>query len=155
MYVSLLWQLGNKSDIMTPCFSLPLPFVHNFSEIESTFQRCSGITRDCGWYLSKMLPICFRLLCHPCAYICFSTDFNKTISQKFQGFWAKRFGDAAKYCWFHNDSINLIKNTVEGNYFSVFLMMLPKHVPIDRNLQRKLKSSIPFILKNIFIYFLY
>ena len=28
----------------------------------------------------------------------------KTISQKFQGFWAKRFGDAAKHCWFHNDS---------------------------------------------------
>ena len=56
----------------------------------------------------------------------------KTISQKFQGFWAKSFGDAAKYCRFHNDSINVIKNTVEGNKFSVFLMMLQKHVHVDR-----------------------
>ena len=39
----------------------------------------------------------------------------KTISQKFQGFQAKRFGDAAKHCLFDNGSINLIKNTVEGN----------------------------------------
>ena len=31
---------------------------------------------------------------------------TKIISQKFQGFWGKTFGDAAKYCWFHNDSIN-------------------------------------------------
>ena len=39
----------------------------------------------------------------------------KTNSQKFQSFWIKSFGDAAKYCWFHNSSINLIKNTVKGN----------------------------------------
>ena len=54
----------------------------------------------------------------------------------------------------HNDSINLIKNAGEGNWFSVFLMMFPKHVHIDRNLQWRLKSSMSFILKHIFIYIL-
>ena len=76
----------------------------------------------------------------------------KTISQKFQGFWAKSFDDAAKHCWFHDDNINLIKNIVEGNLFSVFLMMLTKHVHINWNLQWRLKSSVSFILKHIFIF---
>ena len=80
---------------------------------------------------------------------------TKAMLQEFHGFWAKSFVDAARYCWYHNDSINLIKNTGEGNWFSVFLMMLPKHVHIDQNLQRRLKSSISFILKYIFICFLY
>ena len=109
-----------------------------------------------GWYLSNMVSICFPLPYHCCVHISVSPRISrKTISQNFQGFWAKRFGDAAKNCWFHNDSINLIKNTGEGIWFSVFLMMLPKHIHMGRNFQRILKSSISFILKNIFIFCLH
>ena len=109
-----------------------------------------------GWYLSNMVSIRFPLLCHCCVHISVSARISiKTISQKFQGFWAKPFGDAAKDCWSHNDSINLIKNTDEGNWFSVFLMMLTKHVHMGRNFQRILKSSISFILNCFFIFFLH
>ena len=93
-----------------------------------------------------MVPIRFHLPWHPCAHICFSTDVTKNYLTEISGFLGKKFGDAAKYCRFHNDSINVIKNTVEGNKFSVFLMMLQKRVHVDRNLQWRLKSSILFIL---------
>ena len=109
-----------------------------------------------GWYLCNMVSIRFPLPCHCCVYISVSARISiKAISQRFQGFWAKRFGDAAKDCWSHNDSINLIKNTGEGNWFSVFLMILPKHVHMGRNFHRILKSSISFILKHFFIFFLH
>ena len=41
-----LRQLGNKSDYMKHCSLPPLPFVPNFSGMEGTFQRRSGIERD-------------------------------------------------------------------------------------------------------------
>ena len=109
-----------------------------------------------AWYLSNMVSICFPLPCYWCVHISVSARISiKTISEKFQSFWAKRFGDAAKDCWSHNDSINLIKNTGEGNWCSVFLMMLPKHVHMGWNFQRISKSSISFILKHFFIFFLH
>ena len=43
-----------------------------------------------GWYLSEILPICFRLPCHPCAHICFSTDFNKNHLTYILGFLGKK-----------------------------------------------------------------
>ena len=56
---------------MTLCSSLPLPFVHIFSETKSTFQRCSGITRD-WWLISQQnASHLLSLTCHPCAHICF------------------------------------------------------------------------------------
>ena len=39
----------NQSFIMTHCSSLPLSFDPNFSEIENTFQRYSGVI--CDWWL--------------------------------------------------------------------------------------------------------
>ena len=104
-----------KPDIMTHCSSLPLPFIQNFSKIESTFQRCSGI----AWLMVDITVKCFPFaFAYPVIPVLTSVSARisgKTISQKFQGFWAKRFDDAAKYCWFHNGSINLVKNTVKGN----------------------------------------
>ena len=112
------------------------------------------VTND--WYLSNMVSIRFPLLCYCCVHISVLAQISiKTISEKFQGFCVKRFGDAAKDCWSYNDSIILIKNTNKGKCFSVFLMMLPKHVYMGRNFQRILKSSIGFILNHFFIFFLH
>ena len=78
----------------------------------------------------------------------------KTISQKFRGFWEKGFSDAVKDCWFYNDSINLIKNTEKGNWFCIFLMMLPKHGHMGPNFHWRLKSIKSFILKQIYFHIL-
>ena len=90
----------------------------------------------------------FLLPCHCCVHISVSARISiKTISQKFQGFWAKRFGDAAKDCWSHNDSINLIKNTGEGNWFSVILMMLSKHNDVAKTCSYGSKLSANIEIK--------
>ena len=133
--------------------------VHSFTisvKSKVLFSAVCGLHVTDGWFLSNMVSICLRLSWHPCFNISVPAPISiKTMSQKFHCFWGKGFCDAAKYCWCHNDSMHFMKNKGEGNLFSVFLMMLPKHVHTDRNLQWRLKSSISFILKHIFIYFLY
>ena len=155
LYVSLLWQFGNKSDIMTLCFTS--------TAIRSQFQSNRNCFSALLWHYMwlkvdisvKWFPFAFA---NPVISVLTSVSEQismKTISPKFQGFWAKSFADAVKYCLFHNDSINLAKNTGEGKWFSGFLMILPKHVYVDRNLPWRLELSISFMLKHIFIYFLY
>ena len=115
------WEINLTQWYTVFCF-----YFHSFTismKSKVLFSAVLGLHVTDASYFSKMVPICFRLPCHHCALICFSTDFNKKISQKYQSFWAKCFGDTAKYFWFHNNSINLIKNTDEGNQFSSFLMI--------------------------------
>ena len=141
---------------MKPCSLPPLPLVCNFGGMEVLFSAVLELHATNGWYLSNMVSIRFPLPYHCCVHISISARILiKTISQRFQSFWVKRFGCTAKDCWFHNDCINLFKNTGEGNWFSVFLMTLPKHVHMGRNFQRILTSSISLILKHFFIFLLH
>ena len=138
------WEINLIIWHTVPCFHF-----HSFTisvKSKVLFSTILGPQVPDGWYPSNMICICFHLSWHLCVHISVSAPILvKTMSQKFHGFWAKSFGDAAKHCWYHNDGINLIINTGEGNLFSVFLMMLPKHVHKDRNSQRRLKSSICFV----------
>ena len=58
--------------------------------------------------------------------------------------------------WFHNRNESLFKNIGhQSRWFSIFLLILPKHVDKNWNFQGALKSSISSILKQLCIYLAY
>ena len=58
--------------------------------------------------------------------------------------------------WFYNRSESLFKNMGhQSRWFSIFLLILPKHVDKNWNFQGALQSSISSILKQLCIYLAY
>ena len=58
--------------------------------------------------------------------------------------------------WFHNRNESLFKNIGhQSRWFSIFLLILPKHLDKNWNFQGALKSSISSILKQLCIYLAY
>ena len=125
--------MKNKSDNIKHCFLPPLPFVRNFSDMEGVLNVVLELHMTNGWYLSNMVSIWFPFPCYCCVHVSVSARISIKI-------------DAAKDCWFYNNRMHLIKNTGEGNWFSDFLLMLPKHVHVVWNFQSILKSNISFVL---------
>ena len=80
----------------------------------------------------------------------FDRDNKKNMSRKLLRFCANSFGDLVKdlFLRVHDCSRNMFKNTREGHYLFVFLVMLPEHVHMDSKFRGPLKPSISFIVNH-------